>query len=226
MQTVSRISLTEEAMQSIRAEIVSGRWTLGARLPNEAELSQSLGVSRGTVREAVRALVAQGMLETRQGSGTYVRSAADAARSLDRIRHTSLRDRFETRAALEAEAARLAARRATPQVLAHLEALLEQRGKSRPETDRAAFIAHDFAFHAAIVAASGNNALVEVYGFFSASIRESIAATLNGDLPEPDHEAHVRIVEAIASGDAEAAEEAVRRFMAPLIEELERLLAS
>ncbi len=121
MKAISRKSLTDAAMQSLRTEIMSGRWAVGDQLPNEAALSAKLGVSRGTVREAVRALVAQGMLETRQGSGTYVRSTSDASRSLDRIRHSSLRDRFETRALLETEAARLAALRATPETIAQLE---------------------------------------------------------------------------------------------------------
>ena len=225
MKTVSRKSLTEAATQSIRSEITSGRWAVGEQLPNEAQLSARLGVSRGTVREAVRALVAQGMLETRQGSGTYVRSKADTARSLNRIRHTSLRDRLEMRAALEVEAARLAAQRITPQTIAHLESMLASRGL-REETDRATFVERDFAFHEAIAAASGNDALIEVYGFFSASIRESIEATLDGELPEPDYEAHRQIVDAIATGDPDKASATVRRFMAPLIEELERLLVS
>lgn len=225
MKTLSRKSLTDAATQSLRVEITSGRWAIGDQLPNEAGLSAKLGVSRGTVREAVRALVAQGMLETRQGSGTYVCSTADTVRSLDRIRHTSLRDRFETRAVLETEAARLAAQRITPKMIAHLEKMLAQRG-NRDELDRAAFVARDFAFHEAIVAASGNSALIEVYAFFSASIRESIEATLDGELPEPSHEAHRQIVEAIATGDPDEAGATVRRFMAPLIEELERLLAS
>ncbi|MBC2884700.1 FadR family transcriptional regulator [Ochrobactrum sp. CM-21-5] len=224
MKAVSRKSLADAAMHSIRSEIVSGNWTIGERLPNEAGLSARLGVSRGTVREAVRALVAQGMLETRQGSGTYVRSVADTARSLDRIRHTSLRDRFETRALLETEAARLAALRATPETIAHLEKMLQQRG-NRAELDRAAFVARDFSFHEAIVAASDNSALIEVYAFFSASIRESIEVTLDGELPEPSDQAHRRIIEAIASGDPDKASATVRNFMAPLIEELERLLA-
>ncbi len=225
MKTISRTSLTESAIQAIRTEITSGRWAVGEQLPNEAGLSAQLGVSRGTVREAVRALVAQGMLETRQGSGTYVRSTADTVRSLDRIRHTSLRDRFETRALLETEAARLAAQRVTPKVIAQLEKLLDARVK-RPDMDRATFVARDFAFHEAIVAASGNSALAEVYAFFSASIRDSIEATLDGGLPEPSDDAHRKIVEAIASGDPDKAGATVRRFMAPLIEELERLLAS
>ncbi|MFK0682923.1 FadR/GntR family transcriptional regulator [Ochrobactrum sp. BD67] len=225
MKTISRKSLTDAAMQSLRTEITSGRWSIGDQLPNEAALSAKLGVSRGTVREAVRALVAQGMLETRQGSGTYVRSTADAARSLDRIRHSSLRDRFETRALLETEAARLAAQRATAETIAHLEQMLAQRG-NREQLGRSVFVARDFAFHEAIVAASGNSALIEAYNLFSASIRESIEATLDGELPEPSDEAHRQIVEAIASGDPDKAGATVRRFMAPLIEELERLLAS
>ncbi len=225
METLSRKSLADAAEQSIRAEITAGNWRVGEQLPNEASLSAKLGVSRGTVREAVRALVAQGMLETRQGSGTYVLSAADMRRSLDRIRHTSLRDRFETRAALEAEAARLVAQRATPEMIRHLEAMLEQRNK-RAETSRTDFVSRDFAFHEAIVAASGNNALIEVYAFFSQSIRESIEATLDGELPEPDNEEHSALIEAIATGNPDLAGDAVRRFMAPLIKELERLLAS
>lgn len=225
MKTLSRKSLTDSAMQSLRAEIASGRWAVGAKLPNEAGLAERLGVSRGTVREAMRVLVAQGLLETRQGSGTYVRSATDAARSFERIRRTSLRDRFETRALLEAEAARLAAQRVTPEMIARLETLLAQR-TMREGLNRAAYVARDFAFHEGIVAASGNGALIEVYAFFSASVREAIAATQDGELPEPDDEAHRQIVEAIASGDPDRAGATVRRFMAPLIEELERLLAS
>ena len=225
METLSRKSLADAAEQSIRAEITAGNWRVGEQLPNEASLSARLGVSRGTVREAVRALVAQGMLETRQGSGTYVLSAADTTRSLDRIRHTSLRDRFETRAALEVEAARLAAQRSTPETIRHLELKLEQRSK-RVDDNRTDFVSRDFAFHEAVVAASGNSALIAVYAFFSQSIRESIEATLDGELPEPDHEEHRAIVEAIASGNPDLAGAAVRRFMAPLIEELERLLAS
>nr|RQP15413.1 MAG: FadR family transcriptional regulator [Brucella intermedia] len=103
--------------------------------------------------------------------------------------------------------------------------MLAQRGR-RDELGRGGFVGRDFAVHEAIVAASGNNALIEVYAFFSASIRESIEATLNGELPEPSDEAHRQIVEAIASGDPDKAGATVRRFMAPLIEELERLLAS
>ena len=77
MQPAVRTNLTDTAIQNIRAEITASRWQIGERIPNEATLADMLGVSRGTVREAVRVLVSQGILETRQGSGTYVRSVIE-----------------------------------------------------------------------------------------------------------------------------------------------------
>ena len=69
-----RTSLADAAANSIRTEIAAGRWPIGSRIPIEPQLAQLLGVSRGTVREAVKTLVSRGLLEVRQGSGTYVRS--------------------------------------------------------------------------------------------------------------------------------------------------------
>lgn len=224
MRTVSRQSLVDSTMQTLQREIAAGRWQVGEQIPNEQALSEQLGVSRGTIRESVRVLVACGMLETRQGSGTYVISSHDRLLSMRRLNHTSLRDRVEMRALLEAQAARLAALRATPATIVWLEELLEQRNISA-KNDRENFIARDFAFHEALVAASGNGALIEIYAFFSRSVQDSIAATLDGDLPEPSHEKHRQIVEAIAAGDADRASEAVIEFMAPLLTELERLVA-
>lgn len=225
MKTAVRQSLVDIAASSIRSELQSGRWRPGDRLPNETQLCDMLVVSRGTLREAVRVLVAEELLETRQGAGTFVRLPPQGEQNLLRLRKTGLRDQFEARALLEAEAARLAALRATPETIAGLRTLLERRDRRGPD-DRNDFIANDFAFHEAIVAAAGNRALMEIYAFFSASIRASIAASLEDSLPEPDNAQHAAIVDAIAAGDSELASATVRRFMAPLIDELERQLAS
>ncbi len=88
-----------------------------------------------------------------------------------------------------------------------------------------AFGQRDIAFHKAIVDASGNRAIVGLYDFFTASILETIHSTLEGDVPEPDDEAHAAIVEAIATGDPDRAAAAVRAFMAPVLRELDRLLS-
>ena len=225
MHSLSKTNLADTAVEAIRAEILQRRWAVGEKLPNEATLSAMLCVSRGTVREAVRVLVAQGFLETRQGSGTYVLSTVDATRPLTMARRAGLRDQFEARLALDAEAARLAAQRQTPAVIAGLRALLVQRGHHEGG-DKAGFIARDLAFHRAVIAASQNSVLVGLYDFSSTLIAETIAATLGESLPEPDIAAHAAIVDAIETGDPEAADAAVRRFMAPVLSALDRLLLS
>lgn len=225
MQPVSRTNLAETAAIAIRQEILAKRWGIGEKLPNEAALSDMLSVSRGTIREAVRVLVSQGYLETRQGSGTYVLSTTDTAGTMTMARRAGLRDLFEARAALDVEGARLAALRRTPETIVGLRMLLEKRGNFQGE-DKAGFIERDLAFHKAVIAASGNLAMVAIYDFFSASITETIASTLGGDIPEPDMQAHIAIVDAIESGDPEKADTAVRGFMAPVIAALERMILS
>ncbi len=225
MHPLYRTNLAETAADSIRGEIRAKRWSIGEKLPNEAALSAMLSVSRGTIREAVRVLVSQGYLETRQGSGTYLRSDVDRSGSLDMARRASLRDRFEARCALDVEGARLAALRHTPAIIANLRDLLSLRGTHQGRGDTG-FIARDLAFHQAVIAASGNDAMIDIYAFFSASIQETIEATLGEEVPEPDHQAHAAIVDAIETGDPDKADAAVRDFMAPVLAALDRSLFS
>lgn len=225
MQPLPRSNLAETAANIIRGEIRANRWSVGEKLPNEAALSAMLSVSRGTIREAVRVLVSQGYLETRQGSGTYLRSAVDRTDSLDMARRASLRDRFEARCALDVEGARLAALRHTPAVIANLRELLALRGTHQGRGDTG-FIARDLAFHQAVIAASGNDAMIDIYAFFSTSIQQTIEASIGDDVPEPDHLAHAAIVDAIETGDPDKADAAVRSFMAPVIAALDRSLFS
>ncbi|KQW64315.1 GntR family transcriptional regulator [Variovorax sp. Root411] len=216
-----RTSLADTAADSIRAEISAGRWAVGSRIPIEPQLAQLLGVSRGTVREAVKTLVSRGLLEVRQGSGTYVRSGFDPSSSLQKLRLASLRDQFEVRRALEVEAARLAAVRHTSRDLRRLHTLLDRRGVPDTSDNGAGFIERDLAFHLAIVDVSGNLALAETCRFITGYIKETIASSMGGtSLPEPDDAAHRTIVEGIASRDPDVAAAAVRAFMAPMINAL------
>lgn len=225
MQPINKTNLADTAIEAIRSEILGKRWAVGEKLPNEASLSAMLSVSRGTVREAVRVLVSQGLLETRQGSGTYVLSTTDTSLPLTMARRASLRDQFEARCALDVEGARLAATRKTPEIIAGLRMLLAERGNYEGG-DPSDFIERDLAFHKAVIAASGNRAMIEIYDFFSTSITETIAATLGKEIPEPDMQAHQTIIDAIETGNADKADAAVRRFMAPILFALDRMLLS
>jgi DNA-binding FadR family transcriptional regulator len=220
-----RSSLVDTAANIMREQIAAGHWKVGERIPTEPKLAGMLQVSRGTVREAVKILAFSGLLEVRQGAGTYLRAVCDSDDTLKRLKRASLRDHFEVRCSLEVEAARLAARRRTDEDVVRLHRLLEDCGRRSDHYDNAAFVERDLAFHQALVAVARNPALEELYRWFSAAVSDTIAATFETDLPEPDQSAHRAIVDAIAAGDPDSAEIAVRRFMAPVLAELEMLLA-
>ena len=84
-------SLVDQALEQLRWRITEGKWAIGERLPTEPELSAELGISRNTVREAMRVLAFSGLIEIRQGDGSYVRSALDAAATLGSIRKSRKR---------------------------------------------------------------------------------------------------------------------------------------
>src|ERR671933_1644669 len=84
LRTARRAGLIEQVIDQLREQIVAGTWPIGARIPTEAELAQLTGTSRNTVREAVQSLVHAGLLERRQGSGTYVLAASELAGAVRR----------------------------------------------------------------------------------------------------------------------------------------------
>ncbi|GAB3853048.1 hypothetical protein GCM10029963_43650 [Micromonospora andamanensis] len=104
-----------ETIAQLRQRIMDGEWPVGGRIPTEPQLVEALGVGRNTVREAVRALAHAGVLECRQGSGTYVLSTDELAPVVARrLTDDRMTEVIEVRRAFEVEAARLAARRRTP----------------------------------------------------------------------------------------------------------------
>lgn len=214
----SRRSLVDTAIELMRKQIEGGAWKVGERIPKEQDLADGLGVSRNTVREAIRVLSHAEVLEVRQGDGTYVRLDVDPAEVMRRVSRSSLRDHFELRAMLETEAARLAARNRSTADVDHLRQLLTTRGEQHDHAERDIFVDADLAFHAEVARVSGNGALAELYRYFSSAVRSSIRSVLDeADLPEPHLHAHIAIVDAIEQRDGTAAAEAARAVVAPLI---------
>ncbi|MBN7769110.1 FCD domain-containing protein [Marinobacter daepoensis] len=207
-------SLVETAIESLRQTIENGDWQVGARLPVEADLSDALGVSRNTIREAVRVLVHVGMLETRQGDGTYVRASRDAGETLRRIARSRLAEQIEVRIMLETEAARLAARRRSDADLKAMTSALDDRAASGDQVLER--IRHDERFHHALVRASHNAALIELYDYFSNAVSQTIERTeMDSDLPEPSQEDHELLLAAVRRGDSEKAESLSRSLLTP-----------
>ncbi|MEV3989623.1 FadR/GntR family transcriptional regulator [Streptomyces sp. NPDC049837] len=209
LKAAGRTSLVDAVVEQLRAQLTDGEWAVGDRIPTEHELAEQLGVGRNTVREAVRVLVHAGLLESRQGNGTFVRSTADPAAVLRSVRAAGALDVLELRIALETEAARLAAARRDTHDLLRLRAALTSL---REEGDRDADA--DLAFHRAVVEATHNAAFTEVYRFFSVQVHESLVESLGDhEMPAIDLDAHEALVVAIEKGDPDAAGAAVRELL-------------
>jgi DNA-binding FadR family transcriptional regulator len=231
LHTAGRRSLVDETIAQLRDRLGAGAWPVGERIPTEHELAERLGVGRNTVREAIRVLVHAGMLVTRQGEGTFVRSTSDPAAVLRGVQHSGVRDVLEVRAALEAEAARLAAVRHTPEDIARMRAALAREAAvmaAHPErAGREATVEHDLEFHTAVVEAAHNPALAELYRYFGDSVREAMRAAFGDhDMPEVVIATHEALVDAVESGDPDRAEAACRELLAEPTAAVEQLLAA
>jgi DNA-binding FadR family transcriptional regulator len=199
--------------------IVSGAWESGDHLPNEDDLAAELGVSRTVVREAVKALQAKGLVEVRQKTGTRVRPRrawhlldADivAWQFTDMERSDDLRELYEVRTSIAAAAARLAAVRRTAEQLALIEA--HQRRIAAAAAEPLARRTAELDFHSAVVDAAQNSLLTHV----GAMVRLGLeAAAVPSTSPSDEESGALRaaVVEAIRTGDSEAAEKGMRMLV-------------
>jgi DNA-binding FadR family transcriptional regulator len=219
--------LHREKMRSLLGAIVSGEFEEGERLPPEVDLVAPLGVSRGVVREVIRALEERGVVSVRHGSGATVTPVADwnvldpevlSAVLAGPDGMTILLNLHQCRALLEVGAAGLAARRATEGELAVIRAACERLVAARAR-DHAGRGAAELALHRSVVAASGNPPM----GTMLRPVLDGLeaAAELLGRRAGTREE-HRRIVHAIAARDAEAAELAMRSHLDALAADLRK----
>jgi GntR family transcriptional repressor for pyruvate dehydrogenase complex len=200
-----------DAIASIRRRISSGEWGPGTRLPREADLAGELGVSRGSLREAVSGLALARVLDVRQGDGTYV-SSLDAYDLLEPVRSaTSLMrgqavlDLFAVRRILEPEAAAITARSADDGVRRGLRAELERMHAAGDRVDL--LLEADNAFHELIARAPGNPVLHSLLGSLSMSTAQARAwhGMADRSVLDETRAEHESICAAIEAGDAELA---------------------
>lgn len=187
LSTARRAGLVDQVIEQIRQTVAAGEWPVGGRIPNEAVLVESLGVGRNTVREAVRALAHAGILEVRQGDGTYVRATSEVSGALRRLCGAELRDVLQVRRGLEVEGARLAAANRTDADIAQLRALLDYRDECVRDGRTDEFARADMEFHLAVVASSHNPILTELYRGLIEVITASIASTQETPVHIVDH---------------------------------------
>ena len=208
------MAVTDDAISKIKQMIQQGELRPGDRLPPEQELSERLGLSRSSMREAVKALEAMRILDVRRGDGTYVTSLQPSllleAMSfvLDFHESHAVLEVFEVRRIVEPASAGISARRAGPEQVAEMR---EHLTKVHGDTPSDELVEHDVVFHRMIASATGNDYLVSLLETISsqtARARIWRALTQEGAVPRTLHE-HERILDAIESGDAEMARAAM-----------------
>ena len=203
------VTLAEQIADQLRRRIADGEFPVGSLIPTETELAQELGVSRNSVREALRSLVHVGLLGARAGYGTFVLATNEVAPTLARrLDHERAADVAEVRLLLEREGARLAALRRTPEQIVRLEAALATRTEQigRPGYEEA-----DIEFHRVLLEASGNALLAELYrgvGGNEQALQALRGAAVDGAGPTEIDEAHAAIARAVIAGDPAEAEAA------------------
>jgi GntR family transcriptional repressor for pyruvate dehydrogenase complex len=203
--------LTEAAIDRLRQLIASGTLRPGDRLPREQELATTIGASRNTIREAVRALVTARVLDVRRGDGTYVTSLRPELLldgigfALEMLQPEDALELLAVRRILEAAASSLAARNIDQPTLAALAACLEQM---RDAESHEVLVGHDARFHQLVASASGNATLASVLaGISSQTVRARIwRGNLDERVISRTLSQHADILAALAARDPVLAE--------------------
>ena len=195
----------------VRRRITGGELLNGERLPPERAFAEQFGVSRGTVRDALRRLEEAGFVEKRPGSGTYVTCSEVETASI--ARSTSPLELIDTRYALEPQIVRLAVLNATERALAKAERALEVMERSEDDTD--SFAAGDETFHLTLAECTRNAMLVWITERVS-EVRNNAEwarmrqITLSGTMIRRYNAQHREVFEAVRRRDAEQAARAMR----------------
>jgi GntR family transcriptional regulator, transcriptional repressor for pyruvate dehydrogenase complex len=222
LQPIEQKPMVAEITQRLIDYLLSGPLKPGDRLPPERQLSETLGMGRSTVREALKALTVLGLIDVRQGDGTYLKKADSAL--LPRVIEWSLllgekktMDLVETRQHLEIASAELAADRRDQQGIEELRQILAQMQRSTADYQR--FADADVAFHLQLAKMTGNTVLQDILSSIRALLRAWIVRTIeptgskSASPRELACQEHVPIFEAVERGDPKAAAAAMRAHM-------------
>ena len=217
LQPIEQKSLVAEITQRLLDYLLSGEIKPGSRLPSERQLSEALGMGRSTLRESLKALTLLGLLEVRQGDGTYLKKADSAL--LPRIIEWGLllgeqrtMDLIEARQKIEVIIAELAAQRRDYRAIEELRKImkrLQQAGSDYQE-----FVDADVAFHLKLAEIARNTVLRDILSSIQALLRAWIIRVIeSAGNTDFSYQEHLAIFEAVERGDARAAAVAMQAHM-------------
>ncbi len=214
LSVLEKSTVSSQAIESIKTLIISGVLKPGEALPAERELASMLGISRPTLREAIGALCAVNVLESRHGDGTFVTSLDPTLllkpiNFLLRVDEKAILHLFEVRRVLEVGAAQLAAPRISNEELTKLQELVQTAYRSLNQPTR--YLQYDYDIHTAIINSTGNPLYISLYESISQLSLESRQRTAGITATrERAHEDHLAIVNALRSHDPDKAAKAMQ----------------
>lgn len=216
IKIVKRSGVADRVLAQMREAILSGEWQPGMRIPSENELSISMGVSRVSVRAAIQKLTGLGLLESRQGDGTFVCSSSsigwNALAPAILLCRPGLMDLLEFRMMIEVECAEIAAINVTDEILAEMEENLNRM--SRPGIAPEGMSEIDIEFHILIAKATGNAVVLQVYTTLKDVFIESLNRMSSITGTSSGVEYHNKLFVAIKSRDGVAAKQLMREHLA------------
>lgn len=219
IEAARRGTSSEEVVLQLREMIHRGELNSGDRLPPERDLAKLLGVSRPTLRAGIRSLAAVGVLQSKQGAGTFVVEADEspildggALQMMVALNGFTPVEMFEARLALEMSIAALAAERATGDEMAAMSEEITGMFASLDEPEQ--FLVHDMQFHQTVAAASGNRILTALMNMVAKILFEARSKTVRRatDLKE-SAEMHRHIYRAIRERNSEDARQKMREHL-------------
>ncbi|RIX51224.1 FadR family transcriptional regulator [Paenibacillus nanensis] len=226
--TIKRIKyhrVYEDVIEQIKNLILEGNLAPGDVLPTERELAQAFGISRGTLREAFRILEREGLIDARPGGGRFLSKALDVAedknRIMDNIERATIIELLEARELFETGIVELAAKRATEEDIAEIEAAFEKWGQiDRDSEDRAK---PDQAFHLSIAKATHNVVLVNMIELHMDLLQRTLSKTakIPGRTSEV-YEEHLLILQAIKERDPVKAKLALLHHLGKVKENIQK----
>ncbi|KAA3657135.1 MAG: FadR family transcriptional regulator [Chloroflexi bacterium] len=216
-QAIQRPRVVDDVIQTIQQALIRGDLQSGQRLPSEAKLVQQLGVGRGTVREATKMLSAMGVVESRQGDGTYICDTI-SPKVINPLLFTvlleskNMEDLYEFRRMVDIGYSTLAAEKATAADFEKMDALITEMEAYREveARDIETLVDMDFRFHHAILEATQNPLMIKIGQMLMEMFRETIkqsVSTIGGVRWTVSQ--HRRLLEALRSRDAAQVREAV-----------------
>lgn len=216
-------NITEQIISYMKNKIAEGEWAVGEKIPSENQLSKELGVSRASIRDAIKFYTGQGMMETFHGKGTFlvdnrVDESARVSNIITQEDCEDVRDVLEFRRTIESEACALAAERIDEDTLSLLRYCLRQMEEKR--TEKNAYLDADMEFHRLVANASGNMLFMKSLNHVISESKKAFSQMYDLFGYRNGLGAHQKILKALEERDIKAARRAMYEHMQGSLEKL------